>query len=111
MHISKKWMSQRGWVVAGYEALEWVLGDAEQLPLASQSMDSYTIAFGIRNVTRIPKALEEARRVRQAPCLAFKGANICDIGASWPKFALHLACFEMMSAPSLVMGMLLCCRV
>ncbi len=38
-------------------------GDAEQLPIASRSVDAYTIAFGLRNVTRIEAALREARRV------------------------------------------------
>ena len=44
--------------------LQWVVGDAEQLPLAARSADGYTIAFGIRNVTRIDAALAEAFRVR-----------------------------------------------
>jgi demethylmenaquinone methyltransferase/2-methoxy-6-polyprenyl-1,4-benzoquinol methylase len=43
--------------------VSWVCGDAERLPVADASMDAYTIAFGIRNVTRIPAALAEARRV------------------------------------------------
>jgi demethylmenaquinone methyltransferase / 2-methoxy-6-polyprenyl-1,4-benzoquinol methylase len=43
--------------------LEWLVADAEQLPLADRSFDHYTIAFGLRNVTRIPVALAEARRV------------------------------------------------
>ncbi|MEM7021303.1 MAG: class I SAM-dependent methyltransferase [Pseudomonadota bacterium] len=43
--------------------LRWVCGDAESLPVADRSVDAYTIAFGIRNVTRIGRALEEARRV------------------------------------------------
>lgn len=54
---------------AGSQALEWVLGDAERLPFPNDSMDSYTIAFGIRNVTRISRALQEAHRVRP-PLLA-----------------------------------------
>lgn len=41
----------------------WVCADAERLPLAERSMDAYTIAFGLRNVTRIERALAEARRV------------------------------------------------
>ncbi|HEX6958630.1 MAG TPA: class I SAM-dependent methyltransferase [Ferrovibrio sp.] len=41
----------------------WVAGDAESLPLADRSCDAYTIAFGLRNVTRIDRALAEARRV------------------------------------------------
>ncbi|MBT0781763.1 bifunctional demethylmenaquinone methyltransferase/2-methoxy-6-polyprenyl-1,4-benzoquinol methylase UbiE [Paracoccus sp. pheM1] len=43
--------------------LAWVTGDAMQLPFADDSFDRYTISFGIRNVTRIPDALAEARRV------------------------------------------------
>ena len=43
--------------------IEWLCGDAERLPVASASVDAYTIAFGLRNVTRIDAALAEARRV------------------------------------------------
>jgi demethylmenaquinone methyltransferase/2-methoxy-6-polyprenyl-1,4-benzoquinol methylase len=41
----------------------WVVGNAETLPVADSSVDAYTIAFCIRNVTRIDAALAEARRV------------------------------------------------
>jgi demethylmenaquinone methyltransferase/2-methoxy-6-polyprenyl-1,4-benzoquinol methylase len=47
----------------GDEALTWVCGDAEKLPVPDASFDAYTIAFGIRNVTHIDRALAEARRV------------------------------------------------
>ena len=43
--------------------IEWVTGDAQSLPLADESQDAYTIAFGIRNVTDLDAALAEARRV------------------------------------------------
>ncbi len=43
--------------------ITWLCGDAEDLPIESASRDSYTIAFGIRNVTHIAKALSEAYRV------------------------------------------------
>jgi demethylmenaquinone methyltransferase/2-methoxy-6-polyprenyl-1,4-benzoquinol methylase len=43
--------------------IEWVCADAEALPLAERSADLYTIAFGLRNVTRLERALAEARRV------------------------------------------------
>jgi demethylmenaquinone methyltransferase/2-methoxy-6-polyprenyl-1,4-benzoquinol methylase len=43
--------------------IDWVCGDAEQLPVPSGSVDCYTIAFGLRNVTDIDQALREARRV------------------------------------------------
>jgi demethylmenaquinone methyltransferase/2-methoxy-6-polyprenyl-1,4-benzoquinol methylase len=42
--------------------IEWVCADAERLPVADRSIDLYTIAFGLRNVTRIDEALAEARR-------------------------------------------------
>ncbi len=43
--------------------LDFVVGNAESLPIAEASVDVYTIAFGLRNVTRIDPALAEARRV------------------------------------------------
>ncbi len=44
-------------------ALTFVDGNAEALPFPSRCFDAYTIAFGIRNVPRIDKALAEAYRV------------------------------------------------
>jgi demethylmenaquinone methyltransferase/2-methoxy-6-polyprenyl-1,4-benzoquinol methylase len=41
----------------------WAVGDAQALPLADASADAYSISFGLRNVTDIPAALAEARRV------------------------------------------------
>ncbi len=43
--------------------IEWLGADAERLPFAERSFDLYTIAFGLRNVTRIEAALAEAKRV------------------------------------------------
>ena len=43
--------------------IDWLVGDAEALPVPDQSVDAYTIAFGLRNVTDIDAALREARRV------------------------------------------------
>ncbi len=45
------------------DGIRWVCGNAEALPFDDASMDAYTIAFGIRNVTNIDKALMEVRRV------------------------------------------------
>jgi demethylmenaquinone methyltransferase/2-methoxy-6-polyprenyl-1,4-benzoquinol methylase len=48
----------------GYgEIVSFVEGNAEELPFESGRFDAYTIAFGIRNVPRIDKALREAFRV------------------------------------------------
>ncbi|MDA0368093.1 MAG: class I SAM-dependent methyltransferase [Proteobacteria bacterium] len=49
----------RGYV----SGLEWACGDAQALPLPDRSMDAYTVAFGIRNMTDIAAALREAYRV------------------------------------------------
>jgi demethylmenaquinone methyltransferase/2-methoxy-6-polyprenyl-1,4-benzoquinol methylase len=43
--------------------LTWTTGDAENLPFPDRSFDACTIAFGLRNVTDIDKALAEAFRV------------------------------------------------
>lgn len=45
------------------DGIDWVVGNAEQLPFASSRFDAFTIAFGLRNVTDIDAALAEARRV------------------------------------------------
>ena len=58
----------------------FAVGDAETLPLADRSMDAYTIAFGIRNVTDKPRALAEARRVLKIGgrflCLEFSHVDV-----------------------------------
>lgn len=45
------------------QGIKWVCGNAERLPLPDASIDLYTIAFGLRNVTHLEQALEEAWRV------------------------------------------------
>lgn len=60
-----------GWLAE----IDWVAGDAMSLPFPDRSFDAMTIAFGIRNVTRIDLALAEARRVLRSGgrflCLEF----------------------------------------
>jgi demethylmenaquinone methyltransferase/2-methoxy-6-polyprenyl-1,4-benzoquinol methylase len=43
--------------------ISFIEANAEALPLPDKSFDAVTIAFGIRNVPRIPEALAEAYRV------------------------------------------------
>lgn len=45
------------------DSLDWVCGDAMALPFEDNTFDAYTISFGIRNVTRIQEAINEAYRV------------------------------------------------
>ena len=42
--------------------ISWVEGNAERLPFEDESMDSYTIAFGLRNCTHIDAVLRDAYR-------------------------------------------------
>lgn len=62
------------------EGYDWVNGDAMALPLPDKSVDVYTIAFGIRNVTDIQQALNEAYRVLKPcgrfVCLEFSHVNM-----------------------------------
>jgi demethylmenaquinone methyltransferase/2-methoxy-6-polyprenyl-1,4-benzoquinol methylase len=43
--------------------MDFVEANAEELPFEAGSFDAYTIAFGIRNVPDIDRALREAHRV------------------------------------------------
>ncbi|KAK1420871.1 hypothetical protein QVD17_22796 [Tagetes erecta] len=61
LNVAKKQAEQRG--LGDLESLVWVEGDAEKLPFEDNSMDSYTIAFGMRNATHFEKLLAEAYRV------------------------------------------------
>ena len=47
------------------DAVTFEQGNAEELPYPDRSFDCVTIAFGIRNVPRIERALAEAYRVLQ----------------------------------------------
>ena len=67
----------------GVEGLLWAEENAETLSFADKQFDAYTIAFGIRNVTDIPKALREAHRVLR------RGGRFCCLEFStttWPGF-------------------------
>ena len=65
------------------DSLTWSRQNAEELSFASRSFDAYTIAFGIRNVTRIEAALAEAHRV-----LRYGGRFFCleFSTTQWPGF-------------------------
>lgn len=61
-------------------SLEFVVGNAEQLPFPDALFDGYTIAFGIRNVTDRGAALREAFRVLKPGgrflCLEFSRVHV-----------------------------------
>lgn len=58
------------------------VGDATNLPIETDSVDATTIAFGIRNVPDVPKALEEMKRVIKP------GGRALILEFSIPKFFL-----------------------
>lgn len=64
----------------GLSGLDFVEANAEELPFEDNSFDAYTIAFGIRNVPRIDKALKEAFRVLKRGgrflCLEFSQPDV-----------------------------------
>lgn len=67
----------------GLTGLAWSCQNAELLSYPSRIFDAYTIAFGIRNVTHIDRALAEAHRV-----LKFGGRFFCleFSTVEWPGF-------------------------
>ncbi len=74
--------------------IEWLCGDAEALPFADRSFDLYTIAFGLRNVTRIERALAEARRVLKPGgrflCLEFTPAVTPLLQPFYDLYSFHM---------------------
>jgi demethylmenaquinone methyltransferase/2-methoxy-6-polyprenyl-1,4-benzoquinol methylase len=67
----------------GIDGLVWSRQNAEELSFGDKFFDAYTIAFGIRNVTHIDKALAEAHRV-----LKYGGRFFCleFSTVEWPGF-------------------------
>jgi demethylmenaquinone methyltransferase/2-methoxy-6-polyprenyl-1,4-benzoquinol methylase len=75
----------------GLDGLGWAVGDAEALPFPDRSADAYVISFGIRNVTDIPKALREARRVLKP------GGRFCCLEFSKPTTGALEALYDLWS--------------
>jgi demethylmenaquinone methyltransferase/2-methoxy-6-polyprenyl-1,4-benzoquinol methylase len=80
----------------GLEDLVWAQENAEALSFGDRSFDAYTIAFGIRNVTRVQQALDEAHRVLRLGgrffCLEFSTT-------AWPGFATLYDRYSMQVVP------------
>lgn len=77
----------KGWV----DDFEWVTGNAENLPMPDNSVDVYTIAFGLRNVTRIDNALADAYRVLKPGgrffCLEFSRVEDPFLGPLYDRYS------------------------
>jgi len=76
---------------AGETDVRWACGDAEALPLSDGSVDACTIAFGIRNVTHIDRALAEMRRVLKPGgrflCLEFSRVQAPGLDALYERYS------------------------
>lgn len=63
-----------------FDRTKFIGGNAESLPFPDKSFDAYTIAFGIRNVTHLNLALNEAYRVLKPGgrflCLEFSDVQV-----------------------------------
>ena len=75
------------------QGISWQCGNAESLPFEDNSFDYYTIAFGIRNVTHIDKALEEAHRVLKPGgrflCLEFSKVTNPVLAKCYDLYSFH----------------------
>ena len=76
------------------DAVTFVEGNAEALPSPDRSYDAVTIAFGIRNVPRIEKALSEAYRVLRPGgrflCLEFSVCDVPGLDALYDLYSFNL---------------------
>jgi demethylmenaquinone methyltransferase / 2-methoxy-6-polyprenyl-1,4-benzoquinol methylase len=74
--------------------IEWLGADAERLPFAEGSFDLYTIAFGLRNVTRMETALAEAKRVLKPGgrfvCLEFTPGIVPPLQPFYDLYSFHV---------------------
>jgi demethylmenaquinone methyltransferase/2-methoxy-6-polyprenyl-1,4-benzoquinol methylase len=74
--------------------VQFVEGNAETLAFADKSFDAYTIAFGIRNVQRIPLALKEAYRVLKPGsrflCLEFSTVSVPGLAKLYDMFSFNV---------------------
>lgn len=76
------------------DRLDTVEANAEALPFADNQFDVYTIAFGIRNVPRIDRALREARRVLKKGgrflCLEFSHVDVPVFDRIYEQFSFRV---------------------
>ena len=77
-----------------HNQIEFIEGNAESLPFEDKTFDSYTIAFGIRNVPRIDLALKEAYRVLKPGgrflCLEFSEVTVPALEKLYDQFSFKV---------------------
>jgi demethylmenaquinone methyltransferase/2-methoxy-6-polyprenyl-1,4-benzoquinol methylase len=90
LEVGRKRAAERGFDgIVGFEE-----GNAEDLPYPDRSFDCVTIAFGIRNVPRIERALAEAYRVLRIGgrflCLEFSSVDIPGLDALYELYSFQV---------------------
>ncbi|CAA7611822.1 bifunctional demethylmenaquinone methyltransferase/2-methoxy-6-polyprenyl-1,4-benzoquinol methylase UbiE [Magnetospirillum sp. UT-4] len=74
--------------------LGWICGDAETLPVADSSVDRYTIAFCLRNVTHWDRAIAEAYRVLKPGgrfmCLEFSKVQLPGLREAYDVYSFQV---------------------
>eukprot|EP01125_Pyxidicula_operculata_P012102 TRINITY_DN3971_c0_g1_i1.p1 TRINITY_DN3971_c0_g1~~TRINITY_DN3971_c0_g1_i1.p1 ORF type:complete len:161 (+),score=14.61 TRINITY_DN3971_c0_g1_i1:464-946(+) len=75
-------------------AVEFIEGNAEKLPISSELMDAYTIAFGIRNCTNVDQVLLEAFRVLKPGgrfmCLEFSQVQVPGLSQLYDLYSFNV---------------------
>ncbi len=74
--------------------ISFVQANAEALPFPARIFEAYTIAFGIRNVTHIDRALGEAYRVLKPGgrflCLEFSAVDVPGLDRLYDAWSFHV---------------------
>ena len=75
-------------------AIDFIEANAEKLPFPDRSYDAVTVAFGIRNVPRIDKALGEIHRVLKTGghflCLEFSSVDIPGLDRLYDMYSFNV---------------------
>jgi ubiquinone/menaquinone biosynthesis methyltransferases len=78
----------------GIAGIDFVEANAEDLPFDDGVFDAYTIAFGIRNVPRIDRALSEAFRVLRPGgrflCLEFSQVDVAGLDRLYELYSFNV---------------------
>jgi demethylmenaquinone methyltransferase / 2-methoxy-6-polyprenyl-1,4-benzoquinol methylase len=88
--VGRKRAAKRGFA----DTVSFVEANAEELNFESGQFDAVTIAFGIRNVPRIDKALEEAFRVLKPGgrflCLEFSSVDLAGLDRIYELYSFNV---------------------
>ena len=77
-----------------FNGVNWICGNAEEIALPTSSIDYYTCAFGIRNMTNLEKILSEAYRVLKPGgkfiCMEFSHVSNDLLSKAYDSYSINL---------------------